>query len=319
MTFETLSEQNARKTRVARYARAMRALGESRVLELSPIASYVLPGVGLLLDMMAGDGFVSRYIGGGFDEIHAIDEAVVPSDKQYSFGRLFQCDAAYPKIPSKFAGKYTRIISLAGFHHLLPPTGDGQLMTDSIEDYRVRCLGRWRELLADGSRLVVGDVPAANESACGLAPLAVPPECHALQEILSGLPHLSVETSCEAKPEPAAFFDDFVSQESITPHVSAFETQASMQWLLERAGFRNVKTAVYLTPWYFGNAREAAWFVHQLFGIDERDFTRPADLPHKFADRVLASVERHLGCGSTESGEFWIGWKLLYAVGDNTK
>lgn len=314
--YESASDEGAQITRALRYNQAMRACGGSRVKELIPIAESVEPAAGHLLDMMSGNGFVSRFLGAGFDVVHSLDHNP-PSSLAFSNGSIFlQYDAALPDLAKMVKFRYDRIVSLAGFHHLIPhDTGPG-LPSSQIHAYRVRCLSQWFDLLVQGGRLVIGDVPATNQPALSAAPPSAVLCFPDLQKALTDLPRIPVEDVHNADPEPACFFDELVAMESITPHVAVFETEASLALLLEDAGFSNVKTSVHYTPWLFSDSQEAAWFMHHLFGIGKETFEEPSDLPLDLMDHLLAAADRFLGCGSIQSGGFWIGWKLLYASGE---
>jgi hypothetical protein len=166
--FETVPDKKAREIRTARYSLAMHFCGNSRLFELTPISSFASPAKGNLLDVMSGDGFVSRYLGGPFKVVHAVDENAVPFSMSSNVTHFFQCDAGNPDLIESLGYRYNRIIALAGFHHLMPGPSS---MPEQILEYRVQCLIRWRALLVRGGRLVIGDVPAPNQPASSHAPV----------------------------------------------------------------------------------------------------------------------------------------------------
>jgi SAM-dependent methyltransferase len=289
-------------------------LGCSRILELLPLAACTAPAKGAMLDMMSGTGFVSQYLGKPFDSIHAIDRMMASMSGESCISRYLECDAARTDIAELVCFKYDTIISLAGFHHLLPE-GFTLCNEKQVAEYRIDCLKKWRNLLKDGGRLVLSDVPAPGQTRQSEANRATP-EVEAfpdIEAILAELPPTPFGLRQDSKPEPARFFDEFVAHESISPHIAFFETESRLSSLLKRAGYTNIKTGIYFTPWYFQNPNEAAWFAHNLFGIGAERYDSPDLMAADLAVRIHHAIETHLGCWSSDDGGFWIGWKLLYA------
>jgi hypothetical protein len=302
------------QARVMRYAKAMASLGRSRILELLPLAAHAAPARGAMLDMMSGTGFVSQYLGKPFDPIHAIDKMMASTSRESCISRHIACDAARPYMEEVVCFKYDTIISLAGFHHLLPE-GFPLCSEKEVAEYRIECLKKWRNLLKNGGRLILGDVPASGqrrqpEANRRTSEVAVFPD---LRMELAELPPTPFVTNQDSKPEPACFFDEFVAHKSITPHIAFFETESSLSSLLKCAGYTNIKTDIHFTPWYFQNPNEAAWFVHNLFGIGMGRYDSPLLMPEELVKQIHRAVETHLDSWFGDDGGFWIGWKLLYA------
>ena len=306
------------KARSERYAQAMAAMGRSRVVELAPIATHAAAAKGAMLDMMSGTGFVSQYLCKPFDSIHAIDRMTASMPEEAPVSRYFECDVTQADMAELIGCEYDAIISLAGFHHLLP---EKRALSHErqIAAYRVNCLKQWRTLLKDGGRLVLADVPAPGQFFSQEA-LRETSDIGAFPHLRTALAKLPAMPFCEhrdSKPEPACFFDEFVARESITPHIAFFETESSLSLLLKRAGFTNIRTGIHFTPWYFQNLNQSAWFTHNLFGIGTKQYDSPSSMPRAFLENIHRAVNTHLSTWPADDGGFWIGWKLLYASAEN--
>ncbi|MBC2714962.1 MAG: hypothetical protein HF978_06595 [Desulfobacteraceae bacterium] len=315
---EIVEADNNLKAREERYAEAMAELGKCRILELLPLAAYTGPSKGVLLDMMSGTGFVSDYLGEPFETVHAIDKMAEPLPKKSGISHYSKCDAAQPEVGNLIISKYDRVITLAGLHHLLPENYS-QFDKNKVIEYRIDCLSKWRHLIKDGGRIVVGDVPARgqaiqHEKFQGLPNLD---DFNNIASEHSRLSPMPFQLISESNPEPAIFFEEFVTNESIMPHIAFFESENSLSNLLQRAGYTNIKTGIHFTPWYFKNSNEAAWFIHTLFSIGTKQYNAPDLMPPDFIKWILDAVERYLGYCNTDDEGFWIGWKLLYASAEN--
>ena len=308
-------KNNNYTARAFRYALAMNAYSSSRVFELLPIAASINPVKGSLLDMMCGSGFVSQYLGGAFSSVDAVDQTMNFYVGNKNSHCLHQCDVGDANIVSNTPKKYDHIISLAGFHHLLPCDLSNEKSDDSISSHRIQCLARWSNLLSRDGRLIIADVPSAGQP-LRCFPHSVASSFPLVENSLQDIGCVDESDIVRADPNPALFFKQFVDKKSITPHISCFETELSLSLLLESSGYKNIQAATYLTPWIFDNTSQAIWFLHHIFGIGVKTFKTPEEIPSSFMNDVLTAVNEYLGCGHTKTGKFWIGWKLFYLSGD---
>ena len=311
-------KSNINIARAFRYSLAMNLCSKSRIYELLPIVARINPDQNRLLDLMSGNGFISQYFGNAFLSVDALDKTTKFYVGSKNTNHVLKCDAADECIVSKVSKKYDHIISLSGLHHLLPCASSNIESHDTMIDYRTQCLTRWKSLLSDRGRLIIVDVPSIHQVSWDFFPYAPASTFPLIENALQSVGYFEENTFISVDPKPTLFFDQFVDQNSITPHTAHFETESSLSLMLESAGYSNIQAATFFTPWIFDNTCQAIWFFHQLFGIGMKTYHTPDEIPQDLTSDILTAIRKFLGCGYTETGKFWVGWKLFYLSGDQS-
>ncbi len=139
-------------------------------------------------------------------------------------------------------------------------------------------------------------------------------KCNNLADYLA-----AIESSCRRlrlnNPEPALFFDNFVSAQSPCGHTASFERPQELARLFQEAGFENVFAFVAPTPWLFPTEPDALWFIHELLSIGQPR-SSPAELSIHEQQLLRDGIVDHLGLHPLPDGSCAVSWKLMYVVGD---
>lgn len=315
-----LASNTAFTEKAARYAAAMSGFPRAREAEFAEIAALAGRRGGTALDLFGGTGILADRLAPSFRRIDIIDQTAALLPAPASKIRVFEGDACSDAGLEQLPGGYEVAVCLAGFHHVIAEGVGSAAACDStgVEDLRLDALSRWRSLLRPGGRLILADVPRATNSQYDTTPeiTTVTPKLAQTLQLLAVEARAS--TFFAKTPEPADFFDAFVTSECPNGHTASFETADHISQMMRKTGYINVRTSVRITPWYFGNARNAFWFVHELFGIGPSAVSKPAALPDDRLALVRSGVSEFLGLRETKNGCL-LGWKLLYASGERSR
>ena len=301
--------------------------------------------MGTFLTCLPGEGSPRASLGQRFKWITLIDR-ITPSLEDHS-GQvvLLTGDAADPQVLNQVKTQADLISCVAGFHHLLEGTGEDS--TPALtRKFRVRVLSQWRQLLVEGGRLIVADVPAAGCQS-GVLSGGPPPTAEKHREerghettqcplqllgssesswdppvwpaTLAGYVDMLKRQLARQRwtePEPADFFDHFVARQSPIGHVAYFQAAEDLACCLREAGFCNVGAAVVPTPWLFAGRVAALWFVRELLTIGEESIPAPAFLSNEQGDALEEAIELYLGHRTLADGTYLVQWKLMYVWGE---
>jgi len=321
----------------ARHVDAMARFPGSRRFEVAPLR-YLLPeSRSCLLDLFAGTGFASGSIRACFRETLLLEPHVASLTDVSGSSRQQRACALSPE-SFKDLPQADLAVCLAGFHHVLGP-GPAE-DRPSHHRQRLEALRLWRSQIAPGGRLVIADVPAAGaeagwsvghldeltpkpEQEVGVsslagscAPFAQAYQCHGLGDYLARMTALCRDLRFR-EPEPSAFFDRVVSEQSPYGHVACFDSPLELADLFREAGFEHVRAFVAPTPWLFPTKADALWFVHELLGIG-RPCGSPSDLSACERESLEAGISDHLDLRRLPDGSWAVFWKLMYVTGDRT-
>jgi SAM-dependent methyltransferase len=112
---------------------------------------------------------------------------------------------------------------------------------------------------------------------------------------------------------PADFFDDVIDGYGAQRHMGFFIREGSLKEALEGAGMRDIRSGTLPTPWLFSGRREAAWFVHELFGLGAAwEFNA---IPEGELSAMERWIEHYLGFYQDRHGRTFLYWQLCYLVG----
>lgn len=330
--------------KASRYILAMKETPFARLMELIPIL-YLLPSKkDVLLDLFAGTGFVSQFLASQFSKIIQIDE-VESLLNSYSYPSIsIKGDALDPDVLSVVHDKINMAICFAGFHHIFKKK-NGELDEQITERLRISALAEWREMLDKDGCLLVVDVPApgnmvraettlpvhsafptdipgdyvspANQifrAIGGRNPFDGPDDSHDLKSYLDKLMS-DLSGFSWRKPEPAEFFESFVSANSTVGHQACFQSVENLLQCFKNAGFSKVDSFIAPTPWFFEKRSQALWFINELFAISEIPYATPDELSEEDSIILSEAVDRYLGFTDLPGGACLIWWKLMYVWG----
>ncbi len=302
---------NAFKHRFWKYVAAMKACPTSRFAELVPLLS-LKSGSNVFYDLMGGDGFASEHMGVKFDKSFLIDQCTT-AFPGYDRTRIeyINADTTHLDFQALALPQANTMVCLAGFHHL--PWDSNNHSLEAVDSFRSHVLHSWRNGLQVGGRLIVADV--AGIDACSSAGPLSDQRCG---NVLSRVaPLTGVDMFCpKVEPEPAEFLNVFVHQESAGGHNCQFETTTSLREKLKAAGYCNVDSTVYYTPWVFPDKLTAIMFVADLFAIGSDPAVSQQGELLPVGIKTEEAINKYLGMTSLEDGRCVIHWKLLYAWGD---
>lgn len=303
-----------------RYGKAMAHLSNARIGELLPMISMLPTAADSLLDIFSGTGFVSDYFGEYFQDVTLMDQVkeVLPLP---TLNRHIICgNALLDTDIERLSDSYRAAINLGALHHILPENQE-QSTREDITSLRKNALRRWRKFLKPGGRLIIADVPSVGEIPVPVISLLqqtseIPKR---LQQAVSGVlcDKDNFEFDGHSDPEPAKFFDEFVSSYCPYGHQAYFESSSGLVQIMRESGFHNIHATVVVTPWRFRTFGDAIWFFHELFAIGEDTYQTPADLPDANVTLVESALKKYLGIYKSGRGQYTVGWKLLYVWGDN--
>lgn len=327
-----------------RYSLALRKDPFARIMELLPLL-YLLPSSkNIFLDLFAGTGFVSDFLSPFFKETVQVDEV---SDLLKCYQQpttSISGDALDLTVLSHILNKVDMATCFAGLHHVLGKI-EGEIDKDETERLRISALSEWRKKLGTEGLLLVADVPLPDHNIYEASLLKQVPLSNIeltadfgryLGEMLndhkgkclfptSTLPdHLetylaNLMTSLAGlgwqDPDPANFFQSFVSRHSSVGHKGNFQTISNLVKCFKQAGFEKIGCFVAPTPWFFNNRRAAMWFINELFALSEETRLSPNELPKKEEIFITEAVQKHLGLADLPDGSCVIWWKLMYVWG----
>ena len=235
-------------------------------------------------------------------------------------------------------------ICIAGFHHVLA-LNNGEINGKDTRKIRTVSLEKWKTLLNKNGVLLIADVPAPGDE-CTIKTAsqelqfnnAVIPDpyitpinraCNSFEcEMINNSSGRSQKASTYfdqlttrlnafslQKPEPAHFFNSFVSQQSQVGHCAYFQSSSSLAHCFKEAGFADVQSFVCPTPWFFTSRKNAVWFIHELFAIGNTVATTPDDVSAENTALITKGIEQHLGFIDFSDGSCAILWKLMYVWG----
>ena len=112
---------------------------------------------------------------------------------------------------------------------------------------------------------------------------------------------------------PADFFDDVLDAYGMQRHFGCFPRERAIKQALHAAHMEEMFVGALPTPWVFSGRDEAAWFVHELFGLG---VAWSYDTPPKRELRDLRTwCDRYLGFYEDSHGRTFLYWQLGYFVG----
>lgn len=117
---------------------------------------------------------------------------------------------------------------------------------------------------------------------------------------------------CQGAMVPADFFDDILDCYGTDRHFAYFPRESSIREAFTTAGMASVRTGTFPTPWLFKDEREAAWFVHELFGLGRA--WELATIPTNELDQLIQWLEKYLGFYKDGYGRTLLYWQLGYFV-----
>jgi len=315
----------------ARHLAAMARFPASRRLELAPLR-YLLPqGRSCLFDLFAGTGFASASIRSEFRGTFLLEPHVAAEDASIANSRRHRACAlsagSFDGLPAADLA-----VCLAGFHHVLGPGPAAD--RDSHRRQRLEALRLWGSRLAPSGRLVIADVPLAGtdvgwlsgdpsgllptEPSAGAAgdeaPLADALRRRGIEDYLAALTARCDELDL-GQPEPSAFFDHVVAEQSPYGHVACFDSPQELADMFREAGYEHVRAFVAPTPWLFPSKADAVWFVRELLGIGQ-PCDRPSALKTAEVDSLGTDIRTHLDLRQVSEGVWAVAWKLMYVMGE---
>jgi hypothetical protein len=307
----------------SRFSAAMTAIPRARDWELAPLQNLSPARHRHLLDLFAGEGYVSRTLGKDFSRRTMIDIRRIEAPGRLTKGSSLSTgatritgDATDPAILRRIPGAVDYAVCLAGYHHAIVESA-GRIDTEATKRSRVQTLRHWRDLLVPGGLLAVADVPER-----GLGVSTTPGRESGSSLEFEGWSGPKTEVSRRlagqvwTEPDPAGFFDDVVALARVGGHDAVFETPENLAASFAEAGFADIHAAIVPTPWEFPTEEHAVWFVHELLTIGARAET-PADLSASEYRSLRQAIERYLGLRHLSDGNTLVLWKLLYVWGTN--
>ncbi len=330
--------------KASRYILALKEIPFARLMELLPIL-YLLPSKrDVFLDLFAGTGFVSQFLASRFSKIIQIDEVEALLNSYIYPSISIKGDALDPDVLSLVHNKVNMAICFAGFHHILKKK-NGDLDEHMTERLRISALAEWREVLDKDGRLLIVDVPAPGNIISSKTTLPihsafstdipgdyVAPANQIFRAIGGRNPFAGTDNSDGIKsyldklmfdqagfnwrePEPAEFFESFVSYNSTVGHQAYFQSVENLLQCFQNAGFSKVDSFVAPTPWFFEKRSQALWFINELFAISEVPYATPDELSEEDSIILSEAVDRYLGFTDLPGGACVIWWKLMYVWG----
>ncbi|MFA4985845.1 MAG: methyltransferase domain-containing protein [Candidatus Brocadiia bacterium] len=109
---------------------------------------------------------------------------------------------------------------------------------------------------------------------------------------------------------PTDFFEMVVDGYGTPRHFGFFPRETSIADALCTAGMIDIRSATLPAPWLFPNKAEAAWFVHELFGLGA-SWDRPDSSPCD-SERLINLLEEFLGFYDDPWGRTFLYWQLVY-------
>lgn len=316
----------------------------ARLMELMPIL-YLLPSKkDVFLDLFAGTGFVSQFLASQFSKIIQIDEVEAFLNSYIYPSISIKGDALDPDVLSVVHDKVNMAVCFAGFHHILQKN-NSELDEQMTERLRISVLAEWRKKLDKDGRLLVVDVPAPGNMINPKTTLPIHsafsieiPEDYVLpakqifraiggRDPLDGTDNSNGLKSYIDKlmsdlsgfnrqePEPAEFFESFVSHNSTVGHKAYFQSVENLVQCFKNAGFSKVDSFVAPTPWFFEKRSQALWFINELFAISEVSYATPDEVSEEDLIILSEAVDRYLGFTDLPGGACVIWWKLMYVWG----
>ena len=316
----------------------------ARLMELMPILCLLPSKKKVFLDLFAGTGFVSQFLASQFLKIIQIDEVEAFLNSYIYPSISIKGDALDPEVLSVVHDKVNMAVCFAGFHHILQKN-NGELDEQTTERLRTSALAEWREMLDKDGRLLVVDVPApgnmvspgttlpihsafstdipgdyvspANQifrAIGGKNPFDGTDNSHDLKSYLDKLMFDLAEFNWQ-EPEPAEFFESFVSCNSTVGHKAYFQSVENLVQCFKNAGFSKVDSFVAPTPWFFKKRSQALWFINELFAISEVPYATPDEVSEEDSIILSEAVNRYLGFTDLPGGACVIWWKLMYVWG----
>lgn len=109
---------------------------------------------------------------------------------------------------------------------------------------------------------------------------------------------------------PTDFFDEVIDGYGSQRHFGYFPRETSIREAFESMGMINIFTGTVPTPWLFNDKKEAAWFVHELFGLGEPwefDSIPPIQL-----EELIGWLDQYLGFYTDKHKRVFLYWQLCY-------
>jgi len=326
-----------------RFISALHNFPHARVMELLPMLYTLSEEKNAMLDLFAGTGFVSHFLANIYSNVKQIDEIseFAHTGKNISFidGNALKSDDL-----KKVKGNFDFEVCFAGFHHVLAQLNDEMSIYKTLK-LRTDTLKKWKTLLNKYGIMLIVDVPApddeSNLKALNHKPkvnnvpipqsyfASVHQACDKLGcELVNKTGHIPnttgtyfhqlmthIEKMSSRQPEPAHFFNSFVSKQSEVGHYAYFQSTTNLAHCFKNAGFKDVHSFVCPTPWFFSSRKNAVWFIHELFAIGDRAAKTPNDVSSVNTELITEGIEHHLGLIDFPDGSCVILWKLMYVWG----
>ena len=326
-----------------RFISALHNFQYARVMELLPMLYTLSEEKNDMLDLFAGTGFASHFLANIYSNVKQIDEVgeFAHTGKNISFidGNALKSDDL-----KKIKGNFDFEVCFAGFHHILAQIND-EMSIDRTLKLRTDTLKQWKTLLNKDGVLLIVDVPAIGD-VYSLEALNDKAQVHNVP--ISGSYHASIHHACDKlgcelvnktahiphaagtyfhqlmphiekmssrQPEPAHFFNSFVSKQSEVGHYAYFQSTTNLAHCFRNAGFKDVHSFVCPTPWFFSSRKNAVWFIHELFAIGDKAAATPNNVSSVNTELITEAIEHHLGLIDFSDGSCAILWKLMYVWG----
>ena len=109
---------------------------------------------------------------------------------------------------------------------------------------------------------------------------------------------------------PCDFFDDVLDGYGTQRHFGFFPRETSIAQALSSAEMTEVRAYTLPAPWFFADRAEAAWFVHELFGLGSTwDFN---SIPPGELATLESWLDDYLGFYSDQHDRTFLYWQLTY-------
>jgi hypothetical protein len=294
----------------------MRQFGKSRLSELAPIHAIIENNKKALIDLFGGTGFASDYLGHKFGRVVLVDQVQGVLPPPTTSREVVRSNALLTDCIDKKQNEFDVAICLAGFHHVLPFKNSEGFDFD-INQTRTLAMKSWGNLLVQGGKMIVADVPIFGSKITEVDFSSTEKEfLNVNSNIESVFENMnSSDSDGFIKTEPYQFLEFFVKQQSPFGHDGFFESESSLRGFLVAEGFEKVKTIVKYTPWVFPDFRSAAWFFNELFAIGDISYESPSLLPLDQIKKIGDAINKYLGSEILPDGTCIVHWKLLYAWG----
>jgi hypothetical protein len=111
---------------------------------------------------------------------------------------------------------------------------------------------------------------------------------------------------------PTDFIDDIVSKFNFQGHFGYYPRETNVRRIFKAIGMEEIQTGIIPTPWKFRNKNEAAWFMHELFGIGNQ--WQIKSIPERELSNLIDWMAKYLGFYQDCYGQTMLFWQLGYFI-----